>query len=95
MDLLLEESTQASAAFAALPKGVQIWHRVGVTGVLHAKLIAADRHTALLGSANLTDRALSDNIELGVVLRDPRLVEALIDHFHWLLTPENNILRRM
>ncbi|MFE5920882.1 DISARM system phospholipase D-like protein DrmC [Streptomyces sp. NPDC056468] len=95
VDLLLEESTQASAAFAALPSGVQIWHRVGATGVLHAKLIAADRHTALLGSANLTDRALSDNIELGVVLRDPRLVEPLIEHFHWLLIPENNVLRRM
>lgn len=63
--------------------------------MLHAKVIAADRHTALLGSANLTDRALSDNIELGVVLRDPRLVEPLIEHFHWLLTPENNVLRRM
>ncbi|WP_217140435.1 DISARM system phospholipase D-like protein DrmC [Streptomyces sp. AC627_RSS907] len=94
VDLLLEESTQAAEAFAALPSGVHVWHRVGAAGVLHAKLIAADRHTAFLGSANLTDRALSDNIELGVVLRDPRLVEDLIDHFRWLLTPENNIMRR-
>ena len=62
--------------------------------MLHAKLSAADRHTALLGSANLTDRALSDNIELGVVLRDPRLVGPLIEHFHWLLTPENNVMRQ-
>lgn len=94
VDLLLEESTQAAEAFAALPDGVRVWHRVGATGVLHAKLIAADRHTALLGSANLTDRALSDNVELGVVLRDPRLVGGLLDHFHWLLSPENNIMRR-
>lgn len=93
MDLLLEESTQASAAFAALPDEVHVWHRAGVSGVLHAKLIAADRHTAFLGSANLTDRALSDNIELGVVLRDPRLVEPLVDHFHWLLALENNVMR--
>ncbi|MFF5186765.1 phospholipase D-like domain-containing protein [Streptomyces sp. NPDC000345] len=56
-------------------------------------MIAADRHTALLGSANLTDRALSDNIELGVVLRDPYLVEPLVDHFRWLLTPENEVMR--
>ncbi|MBJ6639529.1 phospholipase D family protein [Streptomyces sp. DHE7-1] len=81
VDLLLEESTQASAAFAALPGRVRVWHRVGSSGVLHAELIAADRHTALLGSANLTDRALSDNIEFGVVLRDPHLVEPLVDHF--------------
>ncbi|MFF1297593.1 MULTISPECIES: phospholipase D-like domain-containing protein [unclassified Streptomyces] len=73
---------------------MQIWHRLGSPGVLHAKLIAADRHTALLGSANLTDRALSDNIELGVMIRDSRLVEPLIEHFHWLLQPENGAMRR-
>ncbi|MEU6771719.1 DISARM system phospholipase D-like protein DrmC [Streptomyces sp. NPDC046759] len=93
VDLLLEESTQAAAAFAALPDAVHVYHRVGSSGVLHAKLIAADRHTALLGSANLTDRALSDNIELGVVLRDPHLVEPLVDHFRWLLAPESKVMR--
>lgn len=93
VDLLLEESTHAAAAFTALPDRVHVWHRIGSSGVLHAKLIAADRHTALLGSANLTDRALSDNIELGVVLRDPHLVEPLVDHFRWLLAAENNVMR--
>lgn len=93
VDLLLEESTGAAEAFAALPRGVRVWHRVESMGVLHAKFIAADRHTALLGSANLTDRALSSNIEMGVVLRDPRLVESLVDHFRWLLEPQNNIMR--
>ncbi|MEV6536743.1 phospholipase D-like domain-containing protein [Streptomyces sp. NPDC051639] len=57
-------------------------------------MIAADRHTALLGSANLTDRALTDNIELGVVLRDPGIVGPLADHFRWLISPENGIMRR-
>ncbi|GGT82660.1 hypothetical protein GCM10010244_03950 [Streptomyces coeruleorubidus] len=94
VDLLLEESTQAAAAFTALPDKVHVWHRVGASAVLHAKLIAADRHTALLGSANLTDRALSDNIELGVVLRDPSTVEPLVAHFRWLLAPENRVMRR-
>ncbi|MEW2401589.1 DISARM system phospholipase D-like protein DrmC [Streptomyces sp. NPDC046862] len=93
VDLLLEESTQASAAFASLPDEVHVWHRMGASGVLHAKLVAADRHTALLGSANLTDRALSDNIELGVVLHDPHTVEPLVDHFRWMLAPENNVMR--
>lgn len=94
VDLLLEESTQASAAFGKLPKEVQVWHREGAQGVLHAKLIAADRHTAFLGSANITDRAFFENIELGVLLRDPRLVEPLVEHFHWLLNPANGIMRR-
>ncbi|MFI7199664.1 DISARM system phospholipase D-like protein DrmC [Streptomyces massasporeus] len=94
VDLLLEESTQAADAFAALPHEVHVWHRAGAGGVLHAKLIAADRHTAFLGSANLTDRALSDNIELGVLMRDPKLVNPLVDHFRWLLAPENDLMRR-
>ncbi|MFD6934153.1 DISARM system phospholipase D-like protein DrmC [Streptomyces sp. NPDC059945] len=93
VDLLLEESTQASAAFAALPAGVAVWHRKASEGVLHAKLVAADRHTAFLGSANLTDRALTDNIELGVVLRDPAVVGPLVDHFRWLIAPENGVMR--
>ena len=46
VDLLLEESTQASAAFATLPDAVHIWHRVGTSGVLHAKLVAALREPA-------------------------------------------------
>ncbi|MFB7579960.1 DISARM system phospholipase D-like protein DrmC [Streptomyces hydrogenans] len=86
VDLLLEESTHAATAFAALPAEVQIWHRTSGAGVMHAKLLAADRHTAFLGSANLTDRALSDNVELGVVLRDPPTVEPLVSHFRWLLS---------
>ncbi|PIB09022.1 hypothetical protein B1C81_12265 [Streptomyces sp. HG99] len=93
VDLLLEESTQASTAFDALPPNVAVWHRMASAGVLHAKLIAADRHTAFLGSANLTDRALTDNIELGVVLRDPAVVGPLVDHFRWLITPENGVMR--
>ncbi|MFC8760121.1 DISARM system phospholipase D-like protein DrmC [Streptomyces sp. NPDC057193] len=94
VDLLLEESTHAATAFAALPPEVRIWHRTAGTGVMHAKLLAADRHTAFLGSANLTDRAMSDNIELGVVLRDRATVEPLVDHFRWLLAPEAHLMRR-
>ncbi|MEU0985688.1 DISARM system phospholipase D-like protein DrmC [Streptomyces sp. NPDC005953] len=96
VDLLLEESTRASAAFTRLPREVRVWHRQGTqrTGVFHAKLIAADRHTALLGSANLTDRALSDNIELGVILRGPEAVGPLVNHFRWLISPTSEVMRR-
>ncbi len=93
VDLLLEESTAAVKAFAPLRGDVRIWHRADGPGVgaLHAKLIAADRHTALLGSANLTDRALHENIEIGVVLRDPPTVSRLVDHFRWLTGEEGSL----
>jgi phosphatidylserine/phosphatidylglycerophosphate/cardiolipin synthase-like enzyme len=53
----------------------------GRRGSMHAKVIAADRHTALLGSANLTDNAYSDNLEISAVIRDPSAVTSLVDHF--------------
>ncbi|WP_328728729.1 DISARM system phospholipase D-like protein DrmC [Streptomyces griseoaurantiacus] len=93
VDLLLEETTRAAAAFSGLPPEIRIWHRTAATGVLHAKLIAADRHTAFLGSANLTDRALKENIELGVIIRDTAEVAPLVDHFQWLIAPGTGLMR--
>ncbi|GAA1340725.1 hypothetical protein GCM10009647_084430 [Streptomyces sanglieri] len=95
IDLLLEESTAAARAFGPLGDQVRIWHRAGGTDhtSLHAKVIAADRHTALLGSANLTGRGLSRNVEIGVILRDSRAVGRLVDHLRWLTGPEG-LLRR-
>ncbi|SEF58220.1 PLD-like domain-containing protein [Thermomonospora echinospora] len=74
---------------------VRFWYwpqeRRPVTGrsraALHAKLIAADEHTALLGSANLTDRALDGNLEIGVVLREPAAVRSIVRHFRALMRP--------
>lgn len=68
----------------------------GGTGGVHLQtLLAADRHTALIGSANLTDRALDDSIELGVVLRDPSAVGPVVDHFRRLIAPESGLMRRV
>ncbi|MFJ6855441.1 DISARM system phospholipase D-like protein DrmC [Streptomyces sp. NPDC091271] len=96
IDLILEESTSAARAFAPLGDSVRIWHRAhdSARGSLHAKVIAADRRIALMGSANLTGRALRDNVEIGVILRDPGVVGRLIDHLHWLTGPEAHYLRR-
>ncbi|MBM7441806.1 phosphatidylserine/phosphatidylglycerophosphate/cardiolipin synthase-like enzyme [Streptomyces sp. HB132] len=96
IDLILEESTSSAQAFAPLGDRVRIWHRAhnSARSTLHAKVIAADRHTALLGSANMTGRALSDNVEIGVILRDPAVVGRLVDHLHWLTGPEARYLRR-
>lgn len=95
-DLLLEESTSAARAFGPLGDSVRIWHRTegSARSSLHAKVIAADRRVALLGSANLTGRALTDNVEIGVILRDRRVVGRLTDHLLWLTGPEVRYLRR-
>jgi phosphatidylserine/phosphatidylglycerophosphate/cardiolipin synthase-like enzyme len=84
IDLVLETaqasggrlSHDAAASFAAL-EGVRLWHwptdRRPVldqgSATLHAKAAVADDHLAFVTSANLTGHALSENIELGVLLR--------------------------
>lgn len=94
INLVLEASTSAPTAFRQLRgEHVRLWQRPADAGVVHAKVLAADRHTALLGSANLTDRALAENIEMGLLVRDPVLVCRLVDHFNWL-TGTGDALRR-
>jgi len=91
VDLVLETTTAASRAFLDLGDRVRLWHwpveRRGREAALHAKLIAADGEYVLLGSANLTDRALADNIEIGVVLRDRDAAGRVTDHFRSLMRP--------
>lgn len=41
----------------------------GHAGVLHAKCVVVDRSMILISSANLTERAMTNNIELGVIVR--------------------------
>ena len=62
---------------------------------LHVKLIAADERVALLGSANLTDKALASNLELGVIIRDPDLVRQVLRHFRSLMKPGTGPLESM
>ncbi len=52
----------------------------GRPGKLHAKCAIVD-DTAIVGSANFTEDAFNRNMELGVLLRDPTLVQALFSHF--------------
>jgi len=42
---------------------------------LHAKIVVVDRHTALVGSANLSMRGLMGNHELGVVIEGTGALE--------------------
>lgn len=73
--------------FAQIP-GINRWrwpaeHRHG--GVLHAKLLVVDSRLAFVGSANLTHRALSANLEAGVLVRDPAVARELEAHVDALI----------
>ncbi|MHB8432277.1 MAG: DISARM system phospholipase D-like protein DrmC [Candidatus Tyrphobacter sp.] len=54
--------------------------------VMHAKATIVDGRTVFITSANLTENAISENIELGVVLRDTSIGATLRAHFRELTT---------
>lgn len=54
-------------------------------GVLHAKVLIIDGRRALVGSANLTKRALRANLEAGVLINDTRTAQALEEHVRGLM----------
>jgi len=79
----------ASCATWSSPCGIHRWRWPGDqrdgNGVLHAKLLVVDGHRALVGSANLTSKALAHNLEVGAVIDDPDLAWALEDHLRQLM----------
>jgi hypothetical protein len=85
----LHGSVGACVAFEAIRQDATFWawpeNRHTVVGASraaqHAKLVAADERVALLGSANLTDKALALNLELGIIIRDPDVVRRVVRHF--------------
>lgn len=50
-------------------------------GVIHAKCIVVDGHTALVTSANFTEAAHARNIEAGALVRDPAFASSLEQQF--------------
>jgi phosphatidylserine/phosphatidylglycerophosphate/cardiolipin synthase-like enzyme len=56
----------------------------GSHGAMHAKCVVADRSSALVSSANLTDHALEMNMELGLVA-GRSTSRRLADHFDQLI----------
>jgi phosphatidylserine/phosphatidylglycerophosphate/cardiolipin synthase-like enzyme len=80
-----------SHAFAEI-SGITRWHwpadqRTG-GAVLHAKLLVVDGRRAFVGSANLTARALTHNLEVGVLLSDADTSARLEDHVHSLMASQ-------
>lgn len=106
IDLVLEDTVDrggalrpgpGSGAFDALATKARFWHwplanRPPGRAALHAKVVLADKSMALLSSANFTDRGLSDNIEVGLLVREPEIVLALDAHFRALMQPEARCL---
>lgn len=53
--------------------------------VLHAKAVVADDEVAFVTSANLTEKAFDENIEVGMLSRDRALATSLARHFRVLI----------
>jgi phosphatidylserine/phosphatidylglycerophosphate/cardiolipin synthase-like enzyme len=60
---------------------------------LHAKVIVVDDQVALVGSANLTSRAMEDNLECGILIHGGPHPKAIRDHITGLYTTGS--LRRL
>ncbi|MGI8410888.1 MAG: DISARM system phospholipase D-like protein DrmC, partial [Solirubrobacteraceae bacterium] len=90
VDVVFETATDSAGQYSGPHRpfgqiaGINRWrwppeHRP--TGaVLHAKLLVIDGHSALIGSANLTDRALHANLEAGLLVHDPEVAAELEGH---------------
>lgn len=53
--------------------------------VLHAKAVVADDQVAFITSANLTEKAFDENIEVGLLTRDRTVALSLARHFSVLI----------
>jgi phosphatidylserine/phosphatidylglycerophosphate/cardiolipin synthase-like enzyme len=52
---------------------------------MHAKCAVADRRLAFVTSANLTGAAMTDNMELGLVVRGGDVPKRISNHFDALI----------
>jgi phosphatidylserine/phosphatidylglycerophosphate/cardiolipin synthase-like enzyme len=78
-----------AAAYAEI-EGITRWRwpagaRPESGAALHAKVLVVDGRRALVGSANLTPRALGRNLEAGVLINDPDVAAALDAHVRTLM----------
>lgn len=86
-------TVDAADAFSALRKvaGFYVWPAEKRPALehgkasLHAKAAVADDHTALVTSANLTGHALTQNMELGLLVRGGPIPKRLAAHFQQLM----------
>jgi len=95
VDVAFETATDSAGQYAGPHRpfgqiaGINRWrwppeHRPA-GAVLHAKLLVIDSRSALIGSANLTDRALHSNLEAGLLVHDPEVAAELEGHIRRLM----------
>lgn len=95
VDIVFETATDSAGQYSGPHRpfgqiaGINRWrwppeHRPA-GAVLHAKLLVIDGHSALIGSANLTDRALHANLEAGLLVHDPEVAAELEGHIRRLM----------
>jgi phosphatidylserine/phosphatidylglycerophosphate/cardiolipin synthase-like enzyme len=76
----------ALSELVSLGADVLCWDKPhGIQASMHAKGVVADRKRCLITSANLTGRALTQNVGLGVLLSNPSLGEEIVQHFERLI----------
>jgi cardiolipin synthase C len=97
VDVIFETEEDSAGAYSgpdAKPfgavQGIHRWRwpaaRRMPGAVLHAKLLIVDGRRALVGSANLTQRALTQNLEAGVLIEDAEVASALEVHLRRLMS---------
>ncbi len=91
--LVLDGGSNAQLAFASLGDVVRLYtwpptllpdHDPGHAS-LHAKTAIADTKVAFVTSANLTGKAMSSNMELGLLVTGGEVPKRLADHFNALI----------
>lgn len=76
------------APFQGIPATRWCWPaaRRETDAALHAKVVVADRRWVMIGSANITQAALTKNLECGVILDRPDLAESVHRHIADLIS---------
>jgi cardiolipin synthase A/B len=97
VDVLFETEDDSAGAYSGAKStpfgavaGIKRWHWPNAHrppgALLHAKLLVVDGRRALVGSANLTHRALSANLEAGVLIEDAELAASFEAHVRSLMS---------
>ncbi|MDQ3608300.1 MAG: phospholipase D-like domain-containing protein [Actinomycetota bacterium] len=94
VDVVFETEDDSAGAYTAhdaqpfhAVTGIRRWRwpaeqRPATGAALHAKALVVDGRRALMGSANLTQRALTANLEVGVLVSDSAVAGAIEAHVH-------------
>jgi len=96
VDVLFETASDSDGGYEAWDDrpfgaidGIRRWRWPGERrdpgALLHAKALVIDGRRVLVGSANLTRRALTENLELGLLVDDAGLAQAIEAHVRQLI----------